>query len=116
MNHEELRALALSFPFTTEGMPFDDRSLVFKVHNKIFALLNLDEQPPKMTLKNLPEYNEELRAEHDWIIPGYHTNKRHWNTVTIEPYADLSLIKELIRTSYELVWQKLPKKVRETPQ
>jgi len=116
MNHEELRELALSFPFTTEGMPFDDSSLVFKVHNKMFAILSLDTQPPRINLKNLPDYNEELREAYEWIIPGYHMNKQHWNTVIVEPFADMSLIRELIRTSYELVWQKLPKKVRETPQ
>jgi len=116
MNHEELRELALGMPFTTEGLPFDETSLVFKVHGKMFAILNLDAQPPRMNLKNDPELNVELRETHDWIIPGYHMNKQHWNTVIVEHYADVDLVKELIRTSYELVWQKLPKKVRETPQ
>lgn len=116
MNHEELRELALSMPFTTEGMPFDETSLVFKVHGKMFTILNLDAQPPRMNLKNDPELNVELRETHEWIIPGYHMNKQHWNTVIVEHYADVDLVKELIRTSYQLVWQKLPKKVRETPQ
>ena len=82
----------------------------------MFAILNLDAQPPRMNLKNDPELNAELRETHEWIIPGYHMNKQHWNTVIVEHYADMRLVKDMIRTSYELVWQKLPKKVRETPQ
>jgi len=113
MNHEELREIALSFPHTTEGFPFDELSLVFKVHGKMFAILSLDAQPARMNLKNDPERNVELREEHDWIIPGYHMNKQHWNTVITEEYSDPQLIRELIETSYKLVWQKLPKKVRE---
>ena len=60
-----------------------------------------------------PERNIELREEHPWIIPGYHMNKQHWNTVIAEEYASGAIIQELIQTSYNLVWQKLPKKVRE---
>ena len=86
---------------------------MFKVHGKMFALLSLDDQPARINLKNNPERNIALREEHDWIRPGYHSNKRHWNTVIVEEYASWELIKEMIETSYKLVWQKLPKKVRE---
>ena len=113
MNHEVIRDYALSFPFADESFPFDDTALVFKVHGKMFALLSLDDQPARINLKNNPERNIELREEHDWIIPGYHSNKRHWNTVIVEEYASWELIKEMIETSYKLVWQKLPKKMRE---
>ena len=97
----------------TEGLPFDESSLVFKVHGKIFAILNLNSQPPRINLKNRPERNIELRESCDWILPGYHANKRHWNTVIASEYASWNLIQEMIETSYKLVWQKVPKKVRE---
>ena len=113
MNHEVIREFALRFPHATEGFPFDESSLVFKVHGKIFAILNLGCQPPKINLKNCPERNTELRETYEWIIPGYHANKQHWNTVIAVEYASWSLIKDMITTSYKLVWQKLPKKVQQ---
>ena len=113
MNHEVIRDYALSFPFADESFPFDEASLVFKVHGKMYAIFSLDDQPARINLKNDPERNIELREEYDWIIPGYHSNKRHWNTVIVEEYAPWEVIKEMIETSYKLVWQKLPKKVRE---
>jgi predicted DNA-binding protein (MmcQ/YjbR family) len=113
MNHELIRELALSLPEVTEGLPFDQHSLVFKVHGKLFAILSLDSYPPRINLKNDPDLNLELRDQHPYIIPGYHMNKQHWNTIIAEEYADWDLIQGLIQTSYQLVWQKLPKKVRE---
>lgn len=113
MNHESLRDFALGLPHATEHLPFDEYTLVFKVHGKMFASLSLDEQPARMNLKNTPERNIDLREEYHWIIPGYHMNKQHWNTVIAEEYASGAMIQELIQTSYNLVWQKLPKKVRE---
>ena len=113
MNHEVIREFALCFPLVTEGLPFDESSLVFKVHGKIFAILNLNSQPPRINLKNRPERNIELRESCDWILPEYHANKRHWNTVIASEYASWNLIQEMIETSYKLVWQKVPKKVRE---
>jgi predicted DNA-binding protein (MmcQ/YjbR family) len=113
MNHESIREFALSLPLATEHLPFDEYTLVFKVHGKMFLTLGLDAQPPRMNVKNDPEVNIVLRERYDWIIPGYHSNKVHWNTVIVNNYADWTLIQELIKTSYELVWQKLPKYVRE---
>jgi predicted DNA-binding protein (MmcQ/YjbR family) len=113
MNHELIRELALSLPEVTEGLPFDQHSLAFKVHGKLFAILSLDSYPPRINLKNDPDLNLELRDQHPYIIPGYHMNKQHWNTIIAEEYADWDLIQGLIKTSYQLVWQKLPKKVRE---
>ena len=113
MNHEVIREFALRFPIVTEGLPFDESSLVFKVHGKIFAILNLNSQPPRINLKNRPERNIELRESCDWILPGYHANKRHWNTVIASEYASWDLIQEMIETSYKPVWQKVAKKVRE---
>ena len=113
MNHEVIRKFALRFPDVTEGFPFDETSLVFKVHGKIFAILSLNRQPARVNLKNSPERNLELREEYEWILPGYHANKQHWNTVIASEYASWNLIQEMIETSYKLVWQKVPKKVRE---
>lgn len=113
MNHELLRELALSLPGVTEGLPFDEHSLVFKVHGKLFAILSLDSYPPRINLKNNPVLNIELREHHPYIVPGYHMNKQHWNTVIAEEYADWGLIQGLVKTSYRLVRQKLPKKVQE---
>ena len=76
-------------------------------------ILSLDSYPPSINLKNDPDLNLELRDRHPYIIPGYHMNKQHWNTIIAEEYADWDLIQGLIKTSYQLVWQKLPKKVRE---
>ena len=113
MNHESIREFALSLPLVTEHLPFDEYTLVFKVYGKMFLTLSLNAQPPRMNVKNDPEVNIALRERYDWIIPGYHSNKVHWNTVIVDNYADWTLIQELIKTSYELVWQKLPKYVRE---
>ncbi len=113
MDHETLRNVCLSFPHTTEGLPFDEHSLVFKVHGKMFAILSLDAQPPRINLKNDPEVNEALREEHEGIIPGYHMNKAHWNTVIVDQELPWSLVQELISTSYQLIWQKLPKKLKQ---
>lgn len=112
MNHEAIRAYCLAKPYTTEGLPFDDTSLVFKVHGKMFAILSLDAQPPRINLKNDPEVNENLREEFETVLPGYHMNKVHWNTVIAEEPTDWELLTAWIDTSYKLIWQKLPKKLR----
>ena len=112
MNHESLRDFALGLPHATEHLPFDEYTLVFKVHGKMFASLSLDEQPARMNLKNTPERNIELREEHPWIIPGYHMNKQHWNTVTLDGSVPVAEVKKWIDASYELVFASLPKKVQ----
>lgn len=113
MDHETLRNFCLSLPHTTEGFPFDESSLVFKVHGKLFAILSLDAQPPRINLKNDPEINLALRDEHEGILPGYHMNKAHWNTVLVDQRLPWPLVQELISTSYNLIWQKLPKKLKQ---
>ena len=85
MSPEELRALCLSFNAAVEDFPFTPETSVFKVLGKLFALTRLDAQPLKVNLKCDPEDAIRLREEHDGlIIPGYHMNKRHWNTVTVD--------------------------------
>ncbi len=113
MNIEEYRDYCLSKPCVTEHFPFDETTLVFKVCNKIFTLSGLERIPPAINLKCDPKRAIELReANEDAILPGYHMNKKHWNTVEITnlPY---DFLIELIDHSYDLVVESLPKKVRE---
>ena len=114
MNLEELREYCLSLPHTTEDMPFDEDILVFRICNRIFALTSLESVPLRVSLKCDPERAIELREQYpDKIVAGYHLNKKHWNTVSLE---DLShpLIKEMIQHSYDQVLAKVPKKERES--
>ncbi len=113
MNIEEYRNYCLSKPCVTEHFPFDEVTLVFKVCNKIFTLSGLENQPPKINLKCDPERAISLREEYDGIItPGYHMNKKHWNTIDISNLPQ-GFIEELIDHSYDLIVKSLPKKIRE---
>lgn len=89
--------------------PFDDKVRVYKVCNKMFALM-VDESPLKINLKCNPVYALELRSLYNSILPGYHMNKKHWNTVTIQGDVDDKLLFELIDHSYDLVFLGLTKK------
>ena len=113
MNLEELREYCLSLPHTTEDMPFGEDFLVFRICNRIFALTNLERIPVSVSLKCDPERAIELREQYpDKIVAGYHLNKKHWNTVSLEELP-LPLIKEMIQHSYDQVLAKVPKKDRE---
>ncbi|MBN2167340.1 MAG: MmcQ/YjbR family DNA-binding protein [Marinilabiliaceae bacterium] len=112
MNIEEFRAYCISKKGATESFPFDDVTLVFKVMNKMFALLNLDESRTA-NLKCDPEWAIELREKYADIIPGYHMSKIHWNTLLLDGYLPSNLIYQLIDHSYDLVIQKLTKKQKE---
>jgi predicted DNA-binding protein (MmcQ/YjbR family) len=106
MDIEEIRIYALQKDFVTEGFPFGGDTLVFKVKEKMFLLASLDKDPISMNLKCDPDKALELREEYpDAILPGYHMNKRHWNTVIIGGLNN-SLIKEMIDESYLLVIKK----------
>ena len=112
MNIEEIREYCLSKPHTTEGTPFDETTLVFKVAEKMFALTNMESIPTKVNLKCDPERAIELREQYpDIIIPGYHMSKKHWNTITTEELG-YNFVKELIDHSYSLVVDSLTKKKR----
>ena len=102
MNIEELREYCLSLKGVTEEFPFDETTLVFKVAGKMFCLTNL-EGPLSVSLKNEPERNVELREEYPSITPGYHMNKKHWNSVAIDGLLSDDMIKNLIDDSYDLV-------------
>ena len=104
--------LCLSLPGAEETTPFGPEVLVYKVGAKIFALTDPGEFPPRMNLKCDPARAAALREEHESITPGYHMNKRHWNTVRIDRSLSGSLIEDLIRHSYDLIVASLPKKQR----
>ncbi len=102
----------LSKKAVTESFPFDEQTLVFKVGSKVFAITSLDQSEFNVNLKCIPERSEELRDQFpESIIPGFHMNKKHWNTVTVEDSdVDEETVKELIDHSYDLVFSKLTKK------
>ncbi|MCB1210763.1 MAG: MmcQ/YjbR family DNA-binding protein [Verrucomicrobiales bacterium] len=101
----------LSLPGAEETMPFGPDALVYKVGGKMFAITDPDTHPPRINLKCDPERALELRDEYPGIRPGWHMNKRHWNTVHLDE-VPTALVKELVRHSYDLVVSALPKKVR----
>ena len=109
MNIEEIRNYCLLKKGVSESLPFDETTLVFKVGTKLFALLDL-EKASSINLKSEPEIAIQLREQYPEIIPGYHMNKVHWNTVFINGSLPDSLIKNMIDASYHLVFAKLTKK------
>jgi predicted DNA-binding protein (MmcQ/YjbR family) len=109
---EDLRDLCLSFPGSEETFPFGPENSVFKVAGKIFALSRLDGDPLRVSLKCEPALAEQLREAHVAIAPGYHLNKRHWNTVTLDGSLPKSMIHDLVEDSYDLIVAALPLKRR----
>jgi predicted DNA-binding protein (MmcQ/YjbR family) len=112
MNIEDVRNYCLQKEGVTEGFPFDEETLVFKVLDKIFCLSNF-ELPLKINLKCNPEKAIELREQYDAVTPGYHMNKKHWNTIEIDNSIPEREIFKLIDHSYSLVVSKLTKAQRE---
>jgi predicted DNA-binding protein (MmcQ/YjbR family) len=108
MTADELRALCLSFAGSAETFPFGPRTSVFKVAGKIFALAPLPSQPLTVSLKCEPALAEQLRAAHPAVTPGYHLNKRHWNTVIIDGTLPREMIRDMVEDSYDLVVSALP--------
>ncbi len=113
MNIEEFREYCLAKPATSESLPFDNKTLVFKVHNKMFSLAGI-ENFESVNLKCDPEYAIELREKFEGVQPGYHMNKQHWNTVLTDGSVLDDLLYELIDHSYDLVARGLRKKVRDS--
>ncbi len=117
MNIEEFREYCMSKPGASESFPFDEHTLVFKVgtadKNKMFALTSLKRQPTQINLKCDPERAIELREEYASIVPGYHMSKVHWNTIILEQEVGTEMLKGLIDDSYALIFDSLPKRVRE---
>ena len=99
----------MSFLGTEEEFPFSPETSVFKVAGKIFALSRLAETPVRVSLKCAPTLAEELRVAHRAVLPGYHLNKRHWNTVIIDGSLPDTMIADMVEDSYDLVVSKLPR-------
>ena len=108
---EEIREYCLAKKGVTEGFPFNETTLVFKVGGKMFLLMALDTQPLVFSAKNKEDYNQELREKYYQISGAYHMNKTHWNSVVCEGLKS-DLIKKLINDSYDLVFESLTKKVK----
>ncbi len=103
MNAEDLREYASSHENVSEGFPLGEDTLVFKVHNKIFLLVSLSSPVLQFNVKCNPEYAEELRETYPAVMPGYHMNKKHWNTVIVDGTVPASLLKQSVSDSYKLV-------------
>jgi len=109
MSPAELRDHCLAFTGAQETFPFGPETSVFKVDGKMFALSQLGADSLRVSLKCEPQLAEVLRAAHDAVLPGYHLNKRHWNTVIIDGSLPDAAIRDMIEDSYDLVVSKLPR-------
>jgi predicted DNA-binding protein (MmcQ/YjbR family) len=94
--------------------PFGPENLVFKVAGKMFLIVSLDEDPLRMNVKCDPELVEERRANYPSVLPGYHMNKTHWNTVILDGSIPMKTLRAWIDESYELIRASLPKKLRDS--
>ncbi len=112
MNADALVELCLGFPGAEQSYPFGTETAVFKVENKIFALSGLRDDALRVSLKCEPGLAEQLRATHPEIVPGYHLNKRHWNTVALDGALDDGMAHDMVEDSYDLVVASLPKAKR----
>jgi predicted DNA-binding protein (MmcQ/YjbR family) len=103
MNIEDIREYCLAKNGVEEALPFGPDTLVYKVKGKIFLLMRMDNSPLQFNVKCDPAKALELREAHDAVIPGYHMNKKHWNTVIVDGSVSNALLKEWIDHSYTLV-------------
>jgi predicted DNA-binding protein (MmcQ/YjbR family) len=109
MDLTQFREYCLSKPGATEGTPFGPDVLVFKVGGKMFALAALNEVPTTVNLKCDPDLALDLRDRYEQVRPGYHMNKKHWNTIEIESSIPHAELRKMIDHSYDLVVESLPK-------
>jgi predicted DNA-binding protein (MmcQ/YjbR family) len=109
---DELRRWCLAQAGAVEDFPFGPEMSVFKVGGKMFAISALDRTPLEVSVKSEPELAVDLRDTYAAIRPGYHLNKRHWNTVTLDGSLPDQLIRDLVQDSYDLVVSALPKRTR----
>lgn len=109
MQVDEIRDYCIALPEVEETLPFGPDVLVFKVKGKIFLLLSLDADPVQFNVKCDPVMAEELREHYTCVIPGYHMNKKHWNTIIVDGSVKNALLKEWIQHSYHLVHKKSKK-------
>jgi predicted DNA-binding protein (MmcQ/YjbR family) len=113
MDAAALRRWCLRQPGAIEDFPFTPEHSVFKVAGKMFALSALERTPLQVSVKCEPELAVQLRAGYPAIGPGYHLNKRHWNTITLDGSLADQLVRDMIEDSYDLVVSTLPKRVQE---
>ncbi len=113
MNLEELREYCISKKGVEETLPFGPETLVFKVMGKAFLLTGFENNPVQFNVKCNPEKAVELREHYSCVLPGYHMNKKHWNTVIADGTATDKLLEEWIADSYNLVVEGLSKKEKE---
>lgn len=107
---ETIREYVLQKKDVTEGFPFGENALVFKTNNKMFLLLSLSSIPLKFNAKSEPDKAIELREEYaESILPGYHMNKKHWNTIILDGRVPQKIIFQLIDDSYSLVAKEIKK-------
>jgi predicted DNA-binding protein (MmcQ/YjbR family) len=109
----QLREACLAHAGAVEEFPFGPETSVFKVAGKMFALSALDRTPLSVSVKCEPELAEQLRNTYPAVRPGYHLNKRHWNTVTVDGDLPEPLVRDMIEDSYDLVVSALPRRVRD---
>lgn len=112
MNIEEYRNYCLLKNGVTEGFPFDEKALVFKVMNKIFTITDVDNFV-SFNVKCDPEYAQELREQYTGVMPGYHMNKQHWNTIMMDDSVPDQMAYKWIDDSYNLIVDSLPNKLKE---
>jgi len=113
MNLESLRDYCLKLSGVTEELPFGPDTLVFKVMGKVFLLTSLDGTPLSFNVKCDPEKAEELRADFSEVLPGYHMNKKHWNTIQVTGSIPSDLLFEWVKDSYDLVARSLTKAAKQ---
>jgi predicted DNA-binding protein (MmcQ/YjbR family) len=115
MNRDDLHELCLSFPGASHDFPFGPETIVYRVGGKLFALAPVDAEPLRVNLKCEPWLAEQLREEHPTaVLPGWHMNKRHWNTVVDDGSIDADLLVSMVEDSYDLVVESLPRNRRPT--
>jgi predicted DNA-binding protein (MmcQ/YjbR family) len=114
VTQDQVRAICTAQPGAVEAYPFGPNTAVYKVGGKMFALVPGDPEPPHVSLKCDPDWSEVLRKAYPAVRPGYHLNKKHWNTIALDGSVPDEEVEELIAHSYELVVESLPEHVRAT--
>lgn len=103
MDHATIESYVLSMPHAKLGYPFGEGVAVYKVHNKMFALIQEKSDPVRLSLKCDPRLAQLLRDKYESVMPGYHLNKKHWNTLVLTGQLSWEEVQDLIRHSYNLV-------------
>jgi predicted DNA-binding protein (MmcQ/YjbR family) len=112
MNAETLRTYCLQLKGVEEGQPFGENTVVYKVGGKMFLLLALDAVPLQFNAKCDPDNALELRNQYNCVLPGFHMNKKHWNTILVDGTVSDKLLLQWVNDSYNLVYESLPKKIK----